>query len=212
MNTVSSVVFIVDDDPGVRRALTRLMNSAGFEVCSYASALEFLKLHDQNQPGCLLLDLALPGLNGLELQEALTASGCERSIVFISGEADIPKSVRAMKAGAVDFLTKPFEDAVLLAAVRIAVERDTQSRRTRAQRDSIVLRLATLTQREREVLEHVVSGQLNKQIASDLGTVEKTIKVHRGRVMAKMGVTSVAELVRLAEQAGITPVSNQARE
>jgi FixJ family two-component response regulator len=211
MNTTSSVVFVVDDDPGVRKALTRLLRAAELEVCCFASALDFLKQHDRSQAGCLLLDLALPGLNGLELQEALAASGCERSIVFISGEADIPASVKAMKAGAVDFLTKPFEDEVLLAAIRTAIERDLQSRRARAQRDSIEQRLASLTQREREVLEHVVSGQLNKQIAADLGTVEKTIKVHRARVMSKMRVASVAELVRLAEQAGIMPVGGRSQ-
>jgi FixJ family two-component response regulator len=209
MNADSSTVFVVDDDPGVRKALTRLLRTAGFEVCCYTSASEFLKQHDRNQPGCLLLDLAMPGLNGLELQQALAESGCERSIVFISGQADIPKTVTAMKAGAVDFLTKPVEDEALLAAVRAAIERDIHSRSDRAQRESIEKRLASLTQREREVLEHVVSGQLNKQIAADLGTVEKTIKVHRARVMAKMGVTSVAELVRVAEQAGITPVGSR---
>ena len=209
MNAEASVVFVIDDDEGVRKALSRLLQAAGFEACSYPSALEFLKLHDRNQAGCLLLDLAMPGLNGLELQQALVESGCERSIVFISGQADVPKSVKAMKAGAVDFLTKPVEDEVLLAAVRTAIERDRQARSVRAQRESIEERLASLTHREREVLEHVVSGQLNKQIAADLGTVEKTIKVHRARVMAKMGVTSVAELVRVAEHAGITPVGSR---
>jgi FixJ family two-component response regulator len=202
-------VFVVDDDPAVRKALSRLLESVGFNVRCFASALEFLHQHDRSQAGCLLLDLAMPGLNGLELQEALAASGCERSIVFISGHADVPKSVKAMKAGAVDFLTKPFEDEVLLTAVRAAIEKDLHARSTRTIRESVEQRLATLTQREREVLEHVVSGQLNKQIAADLGIVEKTIKVHRSRVMAKMRVTSVAELVRIAEQVGIRPVGSR---
>jgi FixJ family two-component response regulator len=156
-----------------------------------------------------LLDVAMPGISGLELQEALVASGNDRAIVFLTGHGDIPKSVQAMKAGAVDFLTKPIDDEKLLAAVRVAVEKDTRARELRAQRESVEQRIATLTHREREVLEHVVSGQLNKQIATDLGTVEKTIKVHRARVMAKMGVTSLAELVRLAEQAGITPAETR---
>jgi FixJ family two-component response regulator len=208
VNTESNIVFVVDDDPGVRKALARLLRAAGFEVRCFSSSLEFLKQHDRSEAGCVLLDLAMPGLNGLELQQELAASGCERSIVFITGQGDVSQSVRAMKAGAVDFLTKPLEDEELLAAVRLAIARDVQARRERAHRQSIEQRLATLTQREREVLEHVVSGQLNKQIAADLGTVEKTIKVHRARVMAKMGVESVAELVRVAERAGITPVGS----
>jgi FixJ family two-component response regulator len=212
MTNPTSAVFIVDDDPGVRKALSRLLQPAGFEVYCFASAREFLNLQDVNQPGCLLLDLAMPGLNGLELQEALAASGCERPIVFISGQADVPMSVKAMKAGAVDFLTKPFEEDVLLTAVRAAIERDAHLRRARTQRASVEQRLATLTQREREVLEHVISGKINKQIAADLGTVEKTIKVHRGRVMAKLGATSVADLVRVAEQAGIRPVGSPVEE
>jgi FixJ family two-component response regulator len=150
----------------------------------------------------------MPGITGLDLQEALATSGSERSIVFITGQGDVPKSVQAMKAGAVDFLTKPLDDEKLLTAVRTAIEKDRRARLSRDQRQSIEQRLATLTLREREVLEHVVSGQLNKQIAANLGTVEKTIKVHRGRVMAKMGVDSVAELVRVAEQAGVKPARN----
>jgi FixJ family two-component response regulator len=202
-------VYVVDDDEGVRKALTRLLRAAGFEVSCFASAAEYLAQDDRTRAGCLLLDVALPGISGLDLQEALAATGHERSIVFISGHGDIPKTVQAMKAGAIDFLTKPLDDEKLIDAVRFAIEKDHRARHIRAQRESIEQRLATLTQREREVLEHVVSGQLNKQIAAELGTVEKTIKVHRGRVMAKMGVESVAELVRVAEQAGVKPAASR---
>jgi len=205
MTADAEVVFVVDDDPGIRKALARLLRAAGFEARGFASPEAFLEEHDPAAPGCVILDVGLPGLNGLELQQALSASGCARSIIFISGQGDIPMSVRAMKAGAIDFLTKPIDDEQLLAAIRTALQRDRQARRARADRNSIAERLATLTEREREVLEHVVAGQLNKHIARDLGTVEKTIKVHRGRVMAKMGVDSLAELVRVAERAGIVP-------
>jgi FixJ family two-component response regulator len=208
MKTNSGIVYVVDDDAGVRKALKRLLSAAGFEVVCYASAAEYLEEDDRSQVGCLLLDVAMPGITGLDLQEALATSGSERSIVFITGQGDVPKSVQAMKAGAVDFLTKPLDDEKLLTAVRTAIEKDRRARLSRDQRQSIEQRLATLTLREREVLEHVVSGQLNKQIAANLGTVEKTIKVHRGRVMAKMGVDSVAELVRVAEQAGVKPARN----
>jgi FixJ family two-component response regulator len=212
MNDDACIVYVVDDDAGVRKGLKRLLQAAGFEVLCYASAAEFLNDDDRSRVGCLLLDVAMPGISGLELQDALVASGNDRSIVFLTGHGDIPKSVQAMKAGAIDFLTKPTDDEKLLSAVRVAVEKDTRARERRALRESVEQRLATLTQREREVFEHVVSGQLNKQIAADLGTVEKTIKVHRARVMAKMGATSIAELVRLAEKAGVTPVGTRADE
>jgi FixJ family two-component response regulator len=211
MTSEPAVVFVVDDDPAIRKALARLLRAAGFEARSFPSPQAFRDEHDPATPGCVVLDVALPGLNGLELQEELAASGCPRSIIFITGRGDIPMSVRAMKAGAIDFLTKPIDDEQLLAAIRTALARDRLARRTRAEAESIQERLATLTEREREVLEHVVAGQLNKQIAGDLGTVEKTIKVHRGRVMAKMGVGSLAELVRLAERAGIIPAASSTR-
>jgi FixJ family two-component response regulator len=208
MNSDFGTVYVVDDDEGVRKALTRLLRAAGFEVHCFASAAEYLEKDDRTQAGCLMLDVAMPGISGLDLQEALKTTGSERSIVFITGQGDIPKSVQAMKAGAIDFLTKPLDDEKLLAAVRLAIEKDDLARRARAERQSIEQRLASLTQREREVLEHVISGEINKQIAAKLGTVEKTIKVHRGRVMAKMGVDSVAELVRVAEQAGVRLAEN----
>ena len=207
MTTEPDIVFVVDDDPTIRKALTRLLRAGGFEARTFASPQAFLEQHDPAAPGCVVLDVLMPGLGGLELQQALAASGCVRSIIFITGRGDIPTSVRAMKAGAVDFLTKPIDAEQLLPAVRTALARDRQARRAHDELAAIARRLATLTEREREVLEHVVAGQLNKQIAGDLGTVEQTIKVHRGRVMAKMGVHSLAELVRVAERAGIAPAA-----
>jgi FixJ family two-component response regulator len=200
-----STVFVVDDDPAILKAIARLLAAAGREVQTYASPREFLERHDRSAPGCLLLDLAMPGSSGLELQQALAAEGAERAVVFISGRGDIPTSVEAMKAGAVDFLTKPIDAERLLAAVDAAIEKDASARRARDERRRIEERLATLTLRERQVLEHVVAGQLNKHIAADLGTVEKTVKVHRGRLMHKMGAASLIELVRMADLAGIRP-------
>jgi FixJ family two-component response regulator len=198
-----ATVFIVDDDPAVLKSLARLLRSARLDVATFNSPREFLEQHDPRAPGCLALDVAMPGLNGLELQEALAAKGSELPIVFLTGHGDIPMSVQAMKRGAVDFLTKPVNDEDLLKAVHVAIEKDRLQRQTRAEVTEIQQRLATLTPREREVMEHVISGQLNKQTAADLGTVEKTIKVHRARVMEKMKVQSVAELVRLAERVGM---------
>ena len=200
----AGTVFLVDDDPGVLRALTRLLRASGREVRAFASQQEFLGQHDPDAPGCLVLDVAMPERSGLELQRDLAASGAERAVVFITGHGDVPTSVQAMKAGAVDFLTKPFNDVDLLTAVQAAIDRDALMRRHRAEREEIARKLATLTLRERQVLEHVVAGQLNKHVAASLGTVEKTIKVHRSRVMEKMGVRTVVDLVRLAEKAGIS--------
>jgi len=194
---------VVDDDPSVLRALTRLLLAAGLEARGYPSPAAFLQAHDPATPGCLVLDVALPGLDGLEVQKALAVSDCARPIVFITGRADIPTTVRAMKGGAVDFLTKPVNDEDLLAVVRSALEIDRLAREAQVEMDALRQRLATLTPREREVLAHVVAGRLNKQIAADLGTVEKTIKVHRARVMEKMAVRSLADLVRVAEQLGV---------
>jgi FixJ family two-component response regulator len=200
-------VFVVDDDPSVLRALTRLFTAAGFEARAFASPTAFLEQHDAATPGCLVLDVALPGLDGLQLQQALTASGCARPIVFMTGRGDIPSSVRAMKGGAVDFLTKPVRDEDLLTAVHSAIETDRRARAMQAELDALSQRLASLTPREREVLGHVVAGRLNKQIAGDLGTVEKTIKVHRARIMEKMAARSLADLVRIAERLGIPPAA-----
>ncbi|MBX9827407.1 MAG: response regulator [Xanthobacteraceae bacterium] len=194
---MSFTAFLVDDDPGVLKALSRIVRTAGYETVSYSSPRDFLREHDPSTPGCAILDLTMPELDGLELQQQLTQAGTERPIIFLTGHADVPASVRAMKAGAVDFLIKPVDRDKLLSAIAQAKDRDSRAREARNERQLIEAKLATLTQREREVLEHVVKGRLNKQIAAELGTVEKTIKVHRGRMMAKLGVRSVAELVRL---------------
>ncbi|HTP42111.1 MAG TPA: response regulator transcription factor [Nitrospiria bacterium] len=204
MSRAEPTVFIVDDEPAVLTAVSRLFRSAGMRVATFTSPTEFLNHYDPAAPGCLVLDVAMPGLNGLELQQALTAGGAGLPIIFLTGRADIPMSVQAMKRGAVDFLCKPVDDATLFTAVRAAIEQDHINRRAQAERADIQRRLATLTPREREVLAHVVSGQPNKQIAGDLGTVEKTIKVHRARVMEKMNARSLAELVTLAQRAGMT--------
>jgi len=198
-------VFVVDDDPSVVKALSRLLRTRGYEVHSYTSPKAFLENHDPSVPGCAVLDVSMPGLNGLELQQALTlAGGLPRSVVFLTGKGDIPTSVRAIKAGAVDFLTKPVNEQDLFAAIARAEDQDMKSRREHAELAAIHSKIASLTPREREVFAYVVAGRLNKQIAGDLGTVEKTIKVHRGRMMEKMGVRTVADLVRLAERAGIS--------
>jgi FixJ family two-component response regulator len=197
-------VFLVDDDAGVLKALSRLLRARRYGVKSYTSPQAFLADHDPSIPGCAVLDVSMPGLDGLALQQALAAGDAHRPIIFITGKGDVPTGVRAMKAGAVDFLTKPVRDKVLLEAVARAVEQDTRLRKTHAELAAIETKLATLTPREREVLTHVVAGRLNKQIAGDLGTVEKTIKVHRSRMMEKLGVRTVADLVRLAERAGIS--------
>jgi FixJ family two-component response regulator len=195
---------LVDDDPSVRRALTRLIKSDGYQVYAYASAREFLDARPEPEgPACLVLDVRMPGLTGLDLQNELQAMNANLPIIFITGHGDIPMSVNAMKAGAVDFLPKPVTASELLGAVEQALARATREGSERAEITEIQRRVETLTPREREVLEHVVSGRLNKQIAFDLGTVEKTIKVHRARVVQKMGVNSLAELVRLAEKVGI---------
>ena len=212
MNGPTHIVFVADDDASVRRSLARLLKSAGHAVESFASADEFLQAERREGVGCLVLDVQMPGLNGLELQTALVEKDYCLPIIFITGQGDIPMSVRAMKAGAVDFLSKPFSDDVLLKAVDQALARGRQECETRAEIAEIRSCLATLTPREREVMEHVVTGELNKEIAADLGTAEKTIKIHRGRVMQKMRVQSVAELVRIAEKAGIGKAGGSSRQ
>jgi FixJ family two-component response regulator len=190
-------VFLVDDQPAVLKALSRLLTSVGFEVASFGSAQEFLDSGNAAAAGCLVLDLAMPGMDGMALQQALTAAASALPVIFLTGHGDIDSSVQAMKLGAADFLTKPVDGDKLLRAVRAAVEKNRQTRAERAELDDILERLASLTPREHEVLALVVEGKLNKQAAAELGTVEKTIKVHRARVMTKMRAGSLAELVRL---------------
>ena len=190
------VVYLVDDDPAVRTALSRLLAADGLTVQAFARAGDFLCAHDPGLPGCVVLDMRLPDLDGLAVQRALLDAGCERPVVFMTGCAGVAESVLAMKAGAADFLTKPCDEDALLGAVHGAIERDLRRRRVRDELDLIRDRLQSLTPREHEVLRHVVDGRLNKQIAADLGIAEKTIKVHRARAMEKMGAASLADLVR----------------
>ena len=203
MTNSGFTVFLVDDDPGVRKSLTRLLRTRGFEVQAFASSEEFLSQHDPSVPGCAVVDVAMPGLDGLQLQAALSAGDLPRPVTFITGVGDIPMSVRAMQAGAVDFLTKPLNDKDLFAAITRAAENDAKARQRQSVLASLNARLGALTPREREVLTYVVAGWLSKQIAFELGTVEKTIKVHRGRMMAKLGVRTVAELMRFVQLAEI---------
>jgi FixJ family two-component response regulator len=204
MANLAATVFLVDDDASVRRALARLIKSAGHQVQTFASAREFLGTNaDAEQATCLVLDVRMPGLTGIDLQRELRTMNRNLPIVFITGHGDIPMSVNAMKAGAVDFLPKPVKDTDLLRAIEQAVVRSVHDRGERNELEDIQRRVEKLTPREREVMALVVGGLLNKQIAFELGTVEKTVKVHRGRVMKKMKVESLAELVRLAERVGI---------
>jgi FixJ family two-component response regulator len=198
----SPTIFLVDDDAPVRDALSRLLRSHRFAVAAFASPKEFLEHYNQDTPGCLVLDLKMRG-NGFGLQRTLQEKGSPLPIIFLTGHGDVPKSVQALKGGAVDFLTKPVNDEDLLAAIRLAIEKDHTLRQDQTEVSEIRARLSTLTPREREVLEFVVTGKSNKQIAGDLGTVEQTVKIHRARVMQKMRVQSVAELVRLTERCGI---------
>jgi FixJ family two-component response regulator len=199
-------VFVVDDDAPVRKSLERLLKSAGYRAEAFSSAAEFLDGWKANPvPGCVLLDIRMPGMDGLQLQQALRASALQIPIIFITGHGDIPLSVKAIKAGAIDFFPKPIDDQKLLRAVDEALQRDALVRAKRAAHDAVSNRYATLTPREREVMTLVVRGMLNKQIASALGASEKTIKIHRGRVMEKMKVNSVADLVRAVETIGLGP-------
>jgi FixJ family two-component response regulator len=202
---VTPDVFLVDDDASVRRALARLIKSAGHQVQTFASAREFLGTRAGEEAACLVLDVRMPDLTGIDLQRELQSLNRNVPIVFITGHGDIPMSVQAMKAGAVDFLPKPVKDTDLLRAIKQALARSVHDRVERNELAAIQRRVEKLTPREREVMAHVVQGLLNKQIAFELGTVEKTIKVHRARVMEKMQAESLADLVRLAEKIGIPP-------
>jgi FixJ family two-component response regulator len=205
MSLNGGTVFIVDDDPDVCRAVGRLVRGAGYEVREFNSARDFLVAHEPEPPGCLLLDLSMPDVDGLQLQQSLAASGCHRPIVFLSANADVHNTVRAMKAGAVNFLTKPVDQDELIEALAEAVALDAAGRAHWENLNTVAGRMATLTPRERQVLEKVVAGRLNKQIAAELGTVEKTIKVHRSRVMQKLHAASLIQLIEIAKLAGISP-------
>lgn len=203
MTSGDFVTFVVDDDLSVLKSLSRLLRTKGYEVRAYQSGREFLDQHDPDVPGCAILDMSLPGMSGLEIQQELAASDAYRPVVFLSGSAGVPASVRAMKGGAVDFLTKPANARDLLEAIAAACEGQLKAREQKNKLDGIQARHANLTPREREVFGGVVSGLLNKQIAEQLSISLKTVKLHRSRMMHKMGVRSVADLARLAEFAGI---------
>jgi FixJ family two-component response regulator len=199
------LVCVVDDDLSMRKAVGRLLESEDYTVEVFTGAREFLARVPHTGPSCVILDLNMPGLNGLELQETLAQMGRAEQVIFITGGASVPTCVQAMKAGAVDYLQKPFRDEDLLSCVERALKRSSEKWLQRLQRKDVRDRLATLTPREFDVLKGVVAGMLNKQIAAQFGTTEGTVKVHRGRVMEKMGATSVAELVVLAQRAGLAP-------
>jgi FixJ family two-component response regulator len=200
MTEAEAIVFVLDDDEGMRQSLKNLIGSVGLQVKVFASAQEFLRNKLTDVPGCLVLDVRLPGLSGLDLQKRMVEAHVEIPIIFMTGHGDIPMTVRAMKAGAVEFLTKPFRDQDLLDAVQQALEHDRTAREQRGKVEELRSRFESLTPREREVLELVVTGLLNKQIAGELGTSETTIKIHRHQVMEKMGAGSLAELVRMADR------------
>ena len=208
MKQPDSVVFVVDDDLSVREAIESLIRSVGLRVETFETAQEFLRSTRPDAPGCVVLDVRLPGLSGLDLQRELAAHGINLPVIFITGHGDIPMSVRAMKAGALEFLTKPFRDQDLLDAIQQALERDLSARQQRTETAELRERFDSLTSREREVMGLVVSGLLNKQIAGELGTSEVTIKIHRSQVMKKMGAGSLAELVRMTEKLGIPAAKN----
>jgi FixJ family two-component response regulator len=198
-------VFVIDDDASVRKSLSRLLRSAGYTTETFACAEEFLGRDHYNGIGCLLLDVQMPGLSGMGLQKELNRADYHMPIIFITGHGDIPMSVEAMKKGAVDFLTKPFQDRELLQAIEKAIEKDTYGRAEYEETLDIRRRMDRLTPRENEILRYIITGMLNKQIAYDLKIAEKTVKIHRSRIMEKLEIDSVAELVRLAEKAGIEP-------
>lgn len=205
MNSTAVVVHVIDDDASFRKSIERLLRVRGYRTESFESADAFLGSGAAGRAGCILLDVHMPGLDGLALQQALARTRCTMPVIFLTGRGDIPMSVRAMKAGAADFLTKPVDVDVLLEALRKALDENARRREEQVAQDAIRERLQTLTEREMEVLRHLLTGALNKQIGGDLDIAEKTVKVHRGRVMEKMGVSSVAELVRLCALVGIEP-------
>jgi RNA polymerase sigma factor (sigma-70 family) len=206
MNELEPMVFVVDDDDSVRKATQRLIRSVGMKVETFENAKDFLKHPEYKGACCLILDIKMPGLSGLDLQEELLKAGLTFPIIFMTGHGTVPMSVRAMKAGAIDFLEKPFEDQALLDLITNAIENDIQEKRINAKKSELKQRFESLTPREKEIFALVVTGKLNKQVASQLGISEKTVKIHRGRVMEKMQAGSLAELVRIS---GILPISKK---
>jgi FixJ family two-component response regulator len=204
MTSVDATVFVVDDDPLIRDSLEQLIKSVGLKAYTFSSAQEFLEKDFPDEPGCLILDIRMPRLSGLDLQDELAQKGLTIPVIFITGHGTVPLSVRAMKAGAADFIQKPFEDQQLLDAIHQAIDKDTQTRREKAEISEIKRRVESLTPREYEVLLAVTAGMLNKQIAYDLKLSENTVKTHRAHIMQKMKVESLADLVRLTERLGIT--------
>lgn len=200
-----ATVFVIDDDGSVRKGLSRLLRSLGFDVETFPSAEAFLKREPFEGVGCIILDIRMPGLDGMALQDQLSKAGSSLPIIFVSGHGDIATSVRAMKRGAIDFLPKPFDDEELIEAVKSAVAKDVQVISERTEIDHALQHVQRLTPREHEILRYIIAGMLNKQIGFKLGIAEKTVKIHRGRIMEKLQVASVADLVRLAEKAGIKP-------
>jgi FixJ family two-component response regulator len=207
MTEADGVVFVVDDDAAMRGSLASLVRSVGLRVEGFASAQDFLRCTPSDVPGCLVLDVRLPGLSGLDLQRRMAEADLDIPIVFITAHGDIPMTVRAMKDGAVEFLTKPFRDQDLLDAIQLGLERARKARAQRAETQELHDRYLSLTPREREVMAYVVGGLLNKQIAGELGTSEPTVKIQRHRLMEKMGAASLAGLVRMAERLGVIPKS-----
>lgn len=209
--TTDFSVFLIDDDPSILKALMRLLSTKGYKTQPFVSPKEFLKSHDPSVPGCAVLDLVMPELGGLAVQRELARQGSNCQVIFLSGHGDIADTVSAMQAGAIDFLEKPVNEINLLSAITRAETKDSETRHEFNERKTIIDRVNRLTCRELEVLRHVIAGRLNKQIAGDLGTVEKTIKVHRSRMMRKMGVRTVADLVRLTEKISLGPFCSAAR-
>ena len=202
MSGERAVVFVIDDDTSMQRSLDTLLRSVGLDVRIFSSAQEFMRAERPDAPGCLVLDVRLPGMSGLTFQQELAKTGVALPVIFLTGHGDVPMTARAMKAGAAEFLTKPFDEQVLLDAIHAAIERDRGRRRDAASLAELKARYRLLTEREREVMKHVVAGQVNKQIAAELGLSLVTIKVHRGQVMRKMLAKSVPELVRMADRLG----------
>jgi RNA polymerase sigma factor (sigma-70 family) len=205
MNDPASIVFVVDDDPSIRRAIKRLVESVGLQVELFGAAQEFLQSERRDVPSCLVLDIRLPGISGLDFQRELAAAKIDIPIIFISAHGDVPMTVRAMKAGAIEFLTKPFRDQDLLDAVQVALQQDRVRRQSEREMATLRDRFGSLSPREREVVAMVVSGMLNKQIAAEIGTTENTVKVHRSRATEKMQAQSLAELVKMVERLKMPP-------